>query len=78
MRLELKMRFRMIKQNMNLRSHIFLTLTIMDEKLLDKVSIEKIDELFSSLSEVIKSMRSVQENSEECFQDETHFGHVTL
>mgnify|MGYP001714238270 CR=1 FL=1 len=50
----------------------------MDEKLLDKVSIEKIDELFSSLSEVIKSMRSVQENSEECFQDETHFGHVTL
>lgn len=50
----------------------------MNEKLLDKVSIEKIDELFSSLSEVIKSMRSVQENSEECFQDETFWACYTL
>lgn len=50
----------------------------MDEKLLDKVSIEKIDELFNSLSEVIKSMRSVQENSEECFQDETFWSCYTL
>ena len=50
----------------------------MNENLLDKVSIEKIDELFSSLSEVIKSMRSVQENSEECFQDETFWACYTL
>ena len=50
----------------------------MNEKLLDKVSIEKIDELFSSLSEVIKSMRSVQENNEECFQDETFWACYTL
>ena len=41
----------------------------MNEKLLDKVSIEKI---------VIKSMRSVQENSEECFQDETFWACYTL
>ncbi|MDY6206791.1 MAG: S-adenosylmethionine synthetase [Prevotella sp.] len=50
----------------------------MNETLLDKVSIEKLDMLVDSLSTVIRDMRSAGENHDACFCDETYWACFSL
>ena len=50
----------------------------MNENLFDKVSNEKLDMLHEALSEVISDMRSVGENSEACFCDESYWACYSL
>ena len=52
----------------------------MNEKLLDRVSVEKIDALVDALSEVISSMRIMAENSYSCYRNEAYWacGKATL
>lgn len=50
----------------------------MNEKLLDRVSVEKIDALVDALSEVISSMRITAENSYSCYCNEAYWACYSL
>lgn len=45
----------------------------MNESLLDKVSVEKLDALIDALCKVIKDMRSAGETHDTCFQDDAYW-----
>ncbi|MBF1081173.1 MAG: S-adenosylmethionine synthetase [Prevotellaceae bacterium] len=45
----------------------------MNENLLDRVSVEKLDMLVDALGEVIKEMKSTGGTSDACFRDESYW-----